>query len=117
MTYMEDYVSNVFGVEVADLFTKKRFRDIVEARYVCMSLLKEFSGLTLRDTAEYFNLDHCTAIHGIKKVRDIYSVDKAFKAKVDRIYDAYHRGIIILPFATPDIYNSITIDGEEVTIE
>lgn len=46
-----------------DLFKKTRVQEYVFARYLCMYLINNYAGLTLKRTGELFNKDHTTVIH------------------------------------------------------
>jgi chromosomal replication initiator protein len=57
-----------FGLDQEDLLSKSRSRPLTTARHVSMYLLRELTGLSLIKIGEYFNRDHTTALHGIKKI-------------------------------------------------
>lgn len=68
-----DYVNRRFNMNVA---MKSRAREVVEARYIAMHLLKKFTTLSLKEIAMYTGVtDHATVIYGIKKMRDLMDVD------------------------------------------
>jgi len=57
-----------FGLDQEDLVSKSRSRPLTTARHVAMYLLRELTGLSLIKIGEYFDRDHTTALHGIKKI-------------------------------------------------
>jgi chromosomal replication initiator protein len=60
-----------FGLSPADLVSKSRSRPLTTARHVAMYLLRELTGLSLIKIGEYFDRDHTTALHGIKKIESL----------------------------------------------
>jgi chromosomal replication initiator protein len=57
-----------FGLGPGDLVSKSRSRPLTTARHIAMYLLRELTGLSLIKIGEYFDRDHTTALHGIKKI-------------------------------------------------
>jgi chromosomal replication initiator protein len=60
-----------FGLDQEDLLSKSRSRPLTTARHVSMYLMRELTGLSLIKIGEYFNRDHTTALHGIKKIEQL----------------------------------------------
>jgi chromosomal replication initiator protein len=60
--------ASYFGIEREELLSKSRSRPLTTARHVSMYLMRELTGLSLIKIGEYFNRDHTTALHGIKKI-------------------------------------------------
>jgi chromosomal replication initiator protein len=60
--------ASYFGLEQEELLSKSRSRPLTTARHVSMYLMRELTGLSLIKIGEYFNRDHTTALHGIKKI-------------------------------------------------
>lgn len=46
-----------------DLFKKTRVQEYVFARYLCMYLINNYAGLTLKRTGGLFNKDHTMVVH------------------------------------------------------
>ena len=75
-------VSEHFGISVSDITSKKKSRDIVYPRQLCMYLSR-----TLTDAAQSLigkklgNRDHTTVIHGYEKIQS--DIDKNEKVKND----------------------------------
>ena len=75
-------VSEHFGISVADITSRKKSRDIVYPRHLCMYLSR-----TLTDAAQSLigkklgNRDHTTVIHGYEKIQS--DIDKNEKIKND----------------------------------
>jgi chromosomal replication initiator protein len=60
-----------FGLDQEELISKSRSRPLTTARHVSMYLMRELTGLSLIKIGEYFNRDHTTALHGIKKIEQL----------------------------------------------
>ena len=80
------------------LFTASRFREIVDARKVCMFILRKYTLASLDQIGGYFNRDHATALHSIRATKVHYKNEKLFRERVDKIMDEVRSGNIELPF-------------------
>lgn len=77
-------VSEMFGVKVQDIKTKKRTKEIVIPRQVAMYLCKQLTDCSLADIGKHFGgKDHATVIHACKQVETRMKKDDDFKRKVD----------------------------------
>src|SRR5574343_1036220 len=101
MIDLVEYVSLLFGVKADSLFSRDRHRDVVDARHVCMFVIREFSRASYKTIGEFFNKDHCTAIHSIRKAEELCLVDDRFKAKVEAVRSMCSQELISLPFLRP----------------
>ena len=63
-----DETAAYFGLTRDDLTSKSRSRPLTTARHVAMYLLRECTGLSLIKIGEWFDRDHTTVLHGIKKI-------------------------------------------------
>ena len=85
-------VSDQYGVPIQALASKSRARPIAEARHTAMFLLREDSGLALKQIGLLLgHRDHSTVIHGIQKVTKTLSLDPRFAALLSEIRSASHR--------------------------
>jgi chromosomal replication initiator protein len=66
-----DETAAYFSLSREDLVSKSRSRPLTTARHTAMYLMREFTGLSLIKIAEWFNRDHTTALHGIKKIEGL----------------------------------------------
>ena len=61
----------------------KRLRELVDARYMLMYLLRQHTGLTVEEIGELWRRDgykgkhHASVVHGCKKMSDLLTYDKA----------------------------------------
>jgi chromosomal replication initiation ATPase DnaA len=63
-----DETAAYFGLTRDDLTSKSRSRPLTTARHVAMYLLRDCTGLSLIKIGEWFDRDHTTVLHGIKKI-------------------------------------------------
>jgi len=71
---IEKIVCGIYNLKSEDLQQETRKREIVEARYICMSLyyhLYRRSGATLNDAALPYGKDHATVLHATKTIKNI----------------------------------------------
>ena len=77
-------VSEMFGIKVQDIKTKKRTKEIVIPRQVAMYLCKQLTDCSLADIGKHFGgKDHATVIHACKQIESRMKKDDDFKRKVD----------------------------------
>jgi hypothetical protein len=96
---LEEYACKVFNCTVDEMRSRTRIREAVSARQVCMAVMRNYTILSYAMIGSHFNLDHSTAIHSIKTVKNLYATDRIFRSQVDRIYDACRSGEIDVPFS------------------
>jgi chromosomal replication initiator protein len=81
-------ISTVTGIEIENLQTKCRKQELVEARYIYFYFITR-SGLcqyiSLARQAREFNLDHTTALHGVRQVENWIQTDKRIQSEVEQI--------------------------------
>ena len=82
-------VSDQYGIPIPALAGKSRARPIAEARHTAMFLLREDSGLALKQIGLLLgHRDHSTVIHGIQKVTRTLSLDPRLAALLSDIRSA-----------------------------
>jgi len=96
MTLM-DYTAQLFRCTVDEMYTKSRKREIVSARQVWMSVMRDFTTMSLAEIGDHFGKDHATVFYSIKVVKNLYSTDRMFRENVDRVYNACHDGTVTIP--------------------
>lgn len=93
---LDSYICNLFNCTLDELYSKTRLRQVVMARQLCMTVLKEFSDLSLAQIgSRYGDKNHSTVIHSIKTVKNLYATDKSYRAKVDDVYNAILSGLVM----------------------
>lgn len=113
---IDNIVCNVFGISIEDLYSNKRFRDIVWARGLCYMYLRDNYSWAFYRIGNRYNKDHSNVIHIIKKLRGFISVKDSvlikyiedFNLKVDD--DNYSIGDI----GSNDSTNKRTVLNSEI---
>lgn len=80
------HVSEKLSITIEEIKGKSRLRHIVEARQMCMYLVKERLNYSLTGTANIFKKHHSTVIHALTTIDDLCESDKTFKEKFYKIY-------------------------------
>lgn len=81
----DDIICHEFFVTYDDLHRRTRLRHIVEARQMAMYVRRKIFNLSLHQSANDFGLNHATAIHAVKTVRELMAMDKEFKRKASGV--------------------------------
>lgn len=65
-------VADFYKIKVADMFSKKRTRNLARPRQIAMALAKELTNQSLPEIGESFGgRDHTTVIHACRKVAEL----------------------------------------------
>ena len=51
-----------------DVTTKKRYRFLIDARFMTMKMMRDFTDLTLDDIGSFFDKKHDSVIHSIREI-------------------------------------------------
>ena len=82
--FIQKTVAEYFKVNVEQLKSKVKKREIVIPRQVSMYFCKRYTQLTLALIGENFGgRDHSTVIHALESVEDMMKTDANFKASVE----------------------------------
>jgi hypothetical protein len=92
----------IFEVSIDDLNSKRRFRNIVEVRYVLFYIFHKKLNYTLHQTSNIFNKNHATALHGCKVVKNISEYDYQFNSKLKVLIDFAKYGFCSNDFLNTD---------------
>jgi chromosomal replication initiator protein len=69
-------VADYYKLKVADMFSKKRTRNLARPRQIAMALAKELTTLSLPEIGESFGgRDHTTVLHACRKVLELREQD------------------------------------------
>ena len=86
MEQIIEAVTRYFSLSKKDLFSKKRHKEIVEARQICMYLACEYSKkYPLSYIGERFGRDHSTVIHAREKIKNDIKKNKVLKIQIEDI--------------------------------
>ena len=86
MIPIKEMVSKELGVSIADMDAKTRKSEIVVARQMAMSLIKNHTAYTTKAIGNNFGgRDHSTVIHAIQQIKDLCQFEKRFKLQYDKL--------------------------------
>jgi chromosomal replication initiation ATPase DnaA len=89
---IEKYISKEFDVRPDFATVKERNAKSILPRKVLSSVLYNKEEMKLKAIRDYMQYKtHSNIINHVRSVEDLYSVDKAFREKVDRIYDVAYK--------------------------
>lgn len=70
-------VADFYKIKVADMFSKKRTRNLARPRQIAMTLAKEFTPLSLPEIGDAFGgRDHTTVLHACRKIAELRDQDQ-----------------------------------------
>lgn len=72
-----EFISNVIGVNVYEINIRSRKHENVFLRSIYYHVLYNLMGFTLQDIGNFFNRDHTTIIHSIRKID--YDIDVNYR--------------------------------------
>src|SRR5262245_42605646 len=71
-------VADYYKIKVAEMYSKKRSRNVARPRQIAMALAKELTQMSLPDIGDAFGgRDHTTVLHACRKVAMLKSTDTA----------------------------------------
>jgi len=78
------FVASETNITVQEITGTNRFREVADARKLCMILIKETcEDETLHSIARPFKKSHCTVLHSVQRAYDLLKTDNAFKRKYE----------------------------------
>ena len=78
-------VADYYKMKVAEMYSKKRSRNVARPRQMAMALAKELTQLSLPDIGEAFGgRDHTTVLHACRKIAEL----KSENAEIGRDFEA-----------------------------
>ena len=86
--YIIDMTCSFFKVSRSDMCGKKKTKNIVEPRQICMYLVHEILGLPLAAIGGYFSgRDHTTVIYAKEKVTNLINTNASLKRQITDLYN------------------------------
>ncbi len=83
---IQNKVCGYYNISAADIQTKSRKRDVVQARQVAMYFSKNFTPSSLSTIGlKNGNRDHATVLHACKTVNNFLDTDRDFKRQIKEI--------------------------------
>lgn len=84
-----------FDISVDDIYSKKRANNVVYARQIATTLIKQSLPLmTFRSIGDNFDQHHSTVFNAMKHVSDLYASNNDFKQSFDNIQSMIHLYLI-----------------------
>lgn len=78
-------VSDKYGVEEADIRSKKRTSDITWARHVAVYILRKKTDMSLQDIGTELKRDHSTILHSYNTIEREISTNPPFAAEINEL--------------------------------
>ena len=78
-------VSRRYGISTEDIKAKKRSADIVNARHICIYLIRQLTDISFNSIGEFFSRDHATIISAFKKVESNVSTSQSFAKEIEEL--------------------------------
>jgi chromosomal replication initiator protein len=89
---IQDLVSSYFKIDLKEIHSKSRKREIVQARQVTMFLAKKHTDYSYSHIGSLVGKrDHATVLHACRAIQDSIEVDKGFRATMKDIEDMLFR--------------------------
>jgi chromosomal replication initiator protein len=83
---IKEIVCKYFGINLWMIESRGRKREIVEPRQIAITLVREFTRLSLKGTGLRFGgLDHSSIIYSVSTVYDLIVTDKDYKKKFEYV--------------------------------
>ncbi|MBR4841158.1 MAG: chromosomal replication initiator protein DnaA [Paludibacteraceae bacterium] len=83
---IQEAVCAHYHLNVNDIQTKSRKREVVQARQIAMYLARKYTKNSLSSIGEQIgNRDHATVLHACKTVTDLMGIDKDMRSSLDAI--------------------------------
>lgn len=83
-------VADYFGIEVADLISMKRTRELVQPRQIAMYMCRELTQMSYSNIAQAFNREnHSTVIHACKQIENAIEKSDEEQQTVEFLLDQF----------------------------
>lgn len=83
--FIIDIVAEHFSLDVHDIMSPKRDKNIAVPRQIAMYLSRKYTNLSSTDIAKIFDRDHTTVLHGIGNIENKIKSDADLANKIDII--------------------------------
>lgn len=84
-------VAEFYHLNVADLITRGRTKEVVEPRQVAMYLLRDILDMSYPYIGEKLGRDHTTAIHAVEKINQEINKNSSLNQKINLIRETIYR--------------------------
>jgi chromosomal replication initiation ATPase DnaA len=80
---IQGITAEYFNVEISDLFTSCRKRELIEVKHLVKHFMKKYcTNLPLNKIGAFYHQDHATVIHSLKFVKNYSEVSKEYRETV-----------------------------------
>lgn len=84
--FIRSLICDYFKIELYDIQSKSRKRDIVQARQIAMYFAKKYTNSSLASIGKKIgNRDHATVLHAFKTIKNLSETNKKFKFYIEEI--------------------------------
>ena len=80
---IQKIVCRYYGINITNMLSKKRNKNLVYARQIAMYLAKNLSDKSLADIGQAFKRDHTTVIHSNKEIKKKLQNSKAINQEYE----------------------------------
>lgn len=85
---IQEEVARVYHVEISDLLSESRNKEIAYPRQVAMFLIRELTNMTLQQIgASFHRKDHGTVIHAMNKIQKVIQTRDSEARKIEELKD------------------------------
>ena len=95
---LESYVARELHIREADIFGDTRDAELVKARQICMTMLRESTSMSLNNIGARYGRGHATVIHAIGCFKRFCGLESDYRALAIKVRSAINDGLIYLPF-------------------
>lgn len=78
-------VSEYTDVPVADIMSLSRKQSKVEARYICMYIMRKVLSLSQNNIGIFFSRDHSTVIHAVRTIENLIEIYPIKRYHVEKL--------------------------------
>ncbi len=78
-------VSKKYGIPTEDIKAKKRSASIVNARHICIYLIRRLTDISFNSIGDFFSRDHATIISAYKKVESLMETNQKFAREIGEL--------------------------------
>ncbi|MDR1880617.1 MAG: chromosomal replication initiator protein DnaA [Tannerellaceae bacterium] len=83
---IQEIVCNYFDMELSEIQTQSRKREVVQARQITMYLSKKYTDYSFSQIGKIVGKkDHATVLYACKMIKDQIEIDKSFRSAIEEI--------------------------------
>lgn len=87
---VEEIVCKTFGMKRESIYIKNRYRENVMARQAVFLVLHDKCNLSYKQIGRFFNMDHSTVFHGVKKARSLGYIKIMNSKRLSKLWISPH---------------------------